>query len=510
VSVLGNYAYLSGYYGLVVFDLSNPASPIQAALYEAGDSGGSHIKAVAGRVFVDRNILDVTDPINPSRVGGLFGESFAVVGHHVYAADRANGLRIYHLAHLANPQRLGWLELPDANPDARFAERPLALAGNCAYVSRAFDEPQIRARLHVIDTSDPAAPSSLGAFDNFPTYFQGAMVVLDQHLYVVSRSGVGLRVYDLQDPTQPRLVGHCPLSEYAYTIHIAANHAYVGHWGGYEKRFDIIDVSDPTRPAKVSEWRYPTSEQERGLAVAGDRFYLARYYRPFGSTLPHTTLTILGIDNPRHPQVLGTYEAEGIIRALAISGDYAYMVGDLSFFVVDVSDPRNPRWIGSASPLDYRGGIGKDCIVISGDYAYVACWLGDGTGSNLAVLHVFDIRDPSNPILVGKNSGACALSGQMIIHDGTLYAYGGIGSPALIVYDLYRPPLRLDPPEFLGLDGWRLRLWGGAGQSLRLQRSPDLRIWEDWHTTIGSDLPQEFIDGHAGSRARQFYRAVSP
>jgi hypothetical protein len=289
-------------------------------------------------------------------------------------------------------------------------------------------------------------------------------------------------------------------------MHIAGNHAFVGGW---ERRFDIIDISDPTRPVKVREWRDTRAiERVFGLAVEGDRFYVASWYDvPYG-TFPKATLSILDINNPRHPQVLGRYESEEFIRALAISGDHAYIVGENSFLVVDASDPRNPHWIGSASPTDYWASWWSRCVVISGDYAYVACELDSDERYRHALL-VFDIRDPSNPILVGKNLSATRL-GEMIIDDGKLYAAGTIGISGLFVYDLYRPPLRLDPPEFLGLDGWRLRLWGGAGQSLRLQRSPDLSTWEDWQTTIGSDLPQEFIDDTAGTRPRQFYRAVAP
>jgi hypothetical protein len=280
-------------------------------------------------------------------------------------------------------------------------------------------------------------------------------------------------------------------------MQIANQHAYLP----MEGRLVIIDISNPSSPTEVGRWidadipRIYTS-----LAVEGYRLYLA---------IPGT-LKVFDISSPRELRLLGQYHDDRVNtwntpNSLAISGDHAYVGGQTDLDVFDVSDSRNPRWIGRTPlPERYYG----SCLTIYGDYAYVTSLTGN--------LHVFDIRNPSSPTLVGSNySWNGFLDGPVIVDDGRLYTGGvyntGSGrSGALIVFDLYRPPLRLDPPESLGPEGWRLRLWGVPGETLRLQRSSDLHTWEDWRTTIGTDLPQEFIDETAGPRSRQFYRAVSP
>jgi hypothetical protein len=499
LTVQGNFAYLGGH-GLAVFDLSDPTTPVLASwCWGRPWRGGSAITAVDGRVFMNGSIVDVTDPLNPKRVGSLSGEGFAVAGDHIYVAAKDNGLRIYHLGRPANPQRLGWVEFPGGQEFTKC----LALAGDHAYVATWHGwEATYPVQLHVVDTSNPGAPSNLGAFARFADGGTTAMMAYDQHLYVVGSSPIGLRVYNLQDPTAPRFVGHSALpQQHADTIQIANHHAYVL----MDDRIEIIDISDPARPTRVGDWTDTGIGwvDYRGIALEGNRLYLAGHPEQ-PSQFPRCTLTILDINDPRHPQLLGRYWSEDITRGLATSGDYAYVVYEdpqrRPFFLdaVDVSDPGNPRMLGRA-PLVER--FYEMNLTVSGHYAYLTAIDG--------VLCVVDVRNPSSPRLLGSNFSS-AMLWRVAFHEGKLYAAGAVNAPALIVYDLYRPPLRLDPPEFLGLDGWRLLLWGAPGQSLRLQRSPDLHTWEDWQTTIGSDLPQEFIDDTAGSRARQFYRAVSP
>jgi hypothetical protein len=479
VAVLGDYAYVAS----SIFDLSNPASP---ALVSSFGWYFSRITAVDNRVFVNGAVVDVTDPLNPRKVCSLSGQGFTAAGDYVYVTAGEAGLKIFNLANPANPQRLGSVE--ELGNTVRVEE--VAPAGDfavAACIASDSTSDLLVSELHVIDTRDPAALVPLGM-----TTLDGivrAIAISGGHAYVTGDSSFGgLHVFDLQNPASPRKVGYCPLEGQRWRIRIAGDYAYLR--GRYSGPLSIIDIRNPSAPREIGQWSsLDAYSMNAGMVFVGDRLYLE----------VSRGMLVLDLANPLQPTLLAQYDAGNRCFGVAIAGDYAYLATEAGLEAIDISDPANPRWTAVAPPaLDEEDVV----VAVAGHYVYVS--------SPYFGLHVFDVRDPANPKRVGGNSGP-SLMRRLAIHGGRLYAGGTVGyGSAVLVFDLYRPPLRLDPPESLGADGWRLRLWGAPGQPLRLQRSLDLHIWEDWQSTTGTDLPQEFIDDHAGSRPRQFYRAVSP
>jgi hypothetical protein len=65
-------------------------------------------------------------------------------------------------------------------------------------------------------------------------------------------------------------------------------------------------------------------------------------------------------------------------------------------------------------------------------------------------------------------------------------------------------------PSFADRMGLHLLFQGEVGQAVRLQRSQDLRAWEDWVAMLATGTSQEIVDPNAVRRDQQFYRAVTP
>ena len=71
------------------------------------------------------------------------------------------------------------------------------------------------------------------------------------------------------------------------------------------------------------------------------------------------------------------------------------------------------------------------------------------------------------------------------------------------------------PPE-IALTGrvedsqFHFSLRGDAGQTVRLQRSRDLAVWEDWRTVTGTGSLQSLVDETASGIPMQFYRQRPP
>ncbi len=108
VAVLGSHAYLFADVGLVVLDVSNPASPTETSRFPLpGWSGGAMV--VAGRRLVhsglsgshNLRVFDLSDPAHPvlqasTRMPAYSGR-VAVSGDYIYAPCHDAGLGILHL-----------------------------------------------------------------------------------------------------------------------------------------------------------------------------------------------------------------------------------------------------------------------------------------------------------------------------------------------------------------------------------------------------------------------------
>jgi len=127
-------------------------------------------------------------------------------------------------------------------------------------------------------------------------------------------------------------------------------------------------------------------------------------------------------------------------------------------------------------------------LALQGDYAYVTC--------EDAGLQVIDIRDPANPKHVRRSATqgwAC------VVAVAPNYAY--LASDAgLEVVDLIN----------LAGNGFHFLVSGEPGQTVRVQRSRNLKDWEDWQQVTLGAAPADVTDANTLSTPRGFYRAVAP
>jgi hypothetical protein len=114
--------------------------------------------------------------------------------------------------------------------------------------------------------------------------------------------------------------------------------------------------------------------------VTGEHAYLGGYF--------DGGMQVIDVSNPAVPTFVRTYETYGIPSQLVATDDYLYVADNSDLEIVNIKDPRNPRWLASHFTFsDARG------ITIASNYAYVAALA--------AGLLVFDVSDPAFPELVG-------------------------------------------------------------------------------------------------------------
>jgi len=161
--------------------------------------------------------------------------------------------------------------------------------------------------------------------------------------------------------------------------------------------------------------------------------------------------------------------------------------------VIDVSNPASPQRVGGYDTSGEALGV-----AVSGNYAYVA--------DENAGLQVIDVSNPENPRRVGGNS---AFGASDVVVAGT-NVFVAAQYSGLVILDLFRPSLRLEPVSPQQPGGFRFLVRGDAGLSVRVQRSANLRDWEDWQALTLGATPSELSDLDAGANSRRFYRAVMP
>ncbi|MDH6097254.1 hypothetical protein NWP21_00005, partial [Anabaenopsis sp. FSS-46] len=110
VTVVGNYAYSVGD-TLEIIDVSNPTNPTRTGGYNISGWG---VQVVGNYAYIaDGNdglqIIDISNPANPTRTSGYDTTGYAsdvqVVGNYAYIADGNDGLQIIDISNPANPTR---------------------------------------------------------------------------------------------------------------------------------------------------------------------------------------------------------------------------------------------------------------------------------------------------------------------------------------------------------------------------------------------------------------------
>jgi hypothetical protein len=271
-------------------------------------------------------------------------------------------------------------------------------------------------QLSVFDVSNPSAPQRVSRMGLRGAICQ--MELVEKRLYVAARFG-GLRIYDMSDPAQPRLLGTAAEGHTTCPFTLAGGMAYAFEW------FKVwaIDVSNPAAPfprddVNLENGTYPYG----GIFSAGNTVFVGNsVVNASNPDQLQLTLTVTGtwivvqdelaiangnqcgkgcwgglvfydISDPANPQPIGGYP-------LGMETDFAVVDGDLlicsSYFqttLLDIDQPDAPVYLSTVPGKAYEKD-GKWLYISRDPHA-------DPTGEN--GLNVIDIGKPTQPKLVGS------------------------------------------------------------------------------------------------------------
>ena len=271
--------------------------------------------------------------------------------------------------------------------------RGVYVSGNYAYV---VDED---ASLKVIDVSNPENPKIVGFVYLGDTAYAIDVYVSGNYAYVVDEDA-GLKVVDITNPESPKVVGSADVG-HPYDVYVSGNYAYIAD--GY-KGLKVVDITNPENPKIVGS---VDTDYAIGVYVSGNYAYVAD---------GGAGLKIIDISNPKSLEVVDSVNIE--TATIWVLGNYVYILGYTGIKVMDFSNPENPQIISS---VYVDSGNGK--FYVSGNYIYVA--------GGKAGLEVIDISDPKNPKVVSSIDTGYASD----VYVSESYAYV-VGYEGLKVIDI--------------------------------------------------------------------------
>ncbi|MEW5844416.1 MAG: T9SS type A sorting domain-containing protein [Bacteroidota bacterium] len=184
--------------------------------------------------------------------------------------------------------------------------------------------------LQVLDVSNPAVPKVIGELMT-GNPIRG-IVVNGNYAYTITP----FQIFDVSNPAKPTLVSIFQLP-YGYpptAITVRGNYAYVGDFYGF---IFIIDVSDSHNPHEVGSM-LASGKMVQSIEIKDTVLYAVTYDSP-GTDI----FNISNPESPIHIRLAGTGSIPG--SALAINNNYLYFGTSRAFYIYDISNPSNPRYI---------------------------------------------------------------------------------------------------------------------------------------------------------------------
>ncbi len=364
IAVSGSYAYVADYTsGLRIFDISNPASPVQTGICfttQAAAVAVSYPYAYIADTNSGLRIIDVSNPAAPFIRGSYSltaANGVAVSGSYAYVTSNMNtdrGLNIIDVSTPASPVRRSLCVTSEATS--------VSLLGSYAYVTDG------SSGLRVISVSNPLSPSIVTTVS---TGGNARSATINGSTLYVAAGSAGLLIYSLSTPSSPSFLGSFAAT-YPVGVAVSGANAYVADTANGLR---FVSVANPASPILIGTAAAGGNVQ--GVAVSGIHAFVADYY---------LGLRVIEARAPSAPAIKGTLTLGSQPTDISIRDSYVYMADAVGRFrVIDISSPATPVQVGL---LSTNQGLG---VAVSGPYAYVA---DQNTG-----IRIIDITNPSAPFI---------------------------------------------------------------------------------------------------------------
>jgi hypothetical protein len=237
--------------------------------------------------------------------------------------------------------------------------------------------------------------------------------VAGDYAYIAGQH-MGMFVVDISNPNNPLALGSFDTPGLAWDVYVDGNYAYLADG---TSGLQIFNISNPVSPDLIGS--YDTPGISEAVSVIGNYAYMAD-----GSS----GLQIIDISNPTSPILAFSCDTLVNLMDIFILDNYAYLADrGLGLLIYNIDIPDSPVFVGSFYDDDY---CGFDHIFAAGNYAYLV------PQCIVAELMIFDITDPTNPVLVSSDNPTTVSAYDIYVDNNYVFLNLTNG---LLVYDVSDP-----------------------------------------------------------------------
>lgn len=287
-----------------VFDISQPQIPAPVGVLDRPIGDAQSVQAVAGRLFVLEN--------SRLRVQSLAApDALSLVGSYSFSSS-VTALEVRNnLAYVAGFGGVSILDV--ANPQPRLVGATkltwlasgLVLSGDIAVV------PNYQG-CALIEVRVPSAPSQVGMFPCAAS--NRALAAFGATVYTRD-ANANLQIVDISNPASPSVVRTLDMTDDVRDVAVDGSLLMVAAGAS----MNLFDLATPSAPVEIGVFDSGGSWIDAILAVAGGVAYLSQI---------DGALVAVDVSKPDLPIALGKQTLTDNLRALAVSGRYAYALTD--------------------------------------------------------------------------------------------------------------------------------------------------------------------------------------
>ena len=375
-AVKGNYVYSGGYgSGVEVVDISNPSSPIRVKKIDSSKQfktsviSGNYL--YMGGYSIGIHVYDISNPSSPVylRTVSPSESALSMVVHQELLITRNNsGIMLHDISNPGTPLYKGFYS--DTGSFNHFG-----VSGN--YIFYAVDDYSNGPTIRILDISKPHAPVLAYSYTNEEFKKHGGVFltlgISGNYLYISGRTYPANEekwvILNITNPVSPVLV-KTKLLPMGYRMFLNNQSAYIID---YENKLKSIDISNPADPVAVGSVDIETKPAD--MKISGNRFFL--WCKDNG-------MLIYDLSSPGNPSLISHLNETAMFNSVVLSSHYAYLPGDTTLKVFDISNPAVPALTG------YSIGGGEDAV-LSGNLLYSMEWYG---------FRITNISNPSAPVSI--------------------------------------------------------------------------------------------------------------
>lgn len=324
ISIVSNYAFITGLNSVDVVDISVPQSPnLVKSVSIKGQGNYLDIENGFAYVISKRtgyetyfSILDVSIP----------GNSYVI--RETWLSEDTLGIDVSgNFAYILTDQR--FLIADVSNPGYPRMIRDIAMEnykgdvailGDFAYIASDED-------LLVVDVDPPETAEIIQTVNTLP--FASSVALADGYAFVSSHNGKAwIQIVDISDPGSANISGAIHTLAHSFDIDYQDGYAYIGSDTG----FYIVDV-DPPESSHII--KFINSDHPGFISVSGSYAY---FIKTSGSS---RIFCVADIDPPQSAEIIREIPVGQDIYGVRIVGNSAYVSDGYEIDVIDIDPPEN-------------------------------------------------------------------------------------------------------------------------------------------------------------------------